>query len=114
MLQVLGALCLVAAVAGFIMYMRTSYVTQGGGLGQVPCVAAATIQVPLMTMLGLALLNTATGQFDFPWWQWLLIWFAETVLVALATSWIGDVACRKSRAGRPDPQAQAQAQAKGG
>ncbi len=107
MLQLLGVLSLMAAVAGFIMYLRTSYVTQGGGLGQVPCVAAATIQVPLMTMLGLALLNEATGQFDFPWWQWLLIWFAETVLVALATSWIGDVARRKSMAGRSDPEAPA-------
>ncbi len=60
-LQIFGVLALLAAGAAFVMHMHTSFVTQGGGLGQNPCVAAATFQVPLMTMLGLTFLDKATG-----------------------------------------------------
>ena len=104
MLQVLGVLSLVAAIAAIIMHMRTSYVTQGGRQGQDPCVAAAAVQVPMMTMLGLALLNKTTAQFDLLWWQWLSIWLVEAIVVAVAAISIGDVAYRKSRIGRHDQQ----------
>ena len=95
-LQLFGVLALLAAGAAFVMHMHTSYATQGGGLGQNPCVAAATIQVPLMTMLGLTLLDKATGQFDLQGWQWLLIWLIESVFVATATIWIGNIAYKKA------------------
>ncbi|MDK9716230.1 hypothetical protein [Sulfuritalea hydrogenivorans] len=104
MLQVLGVLCLVIAAGAFVFYMRTSYVTQGGSQGQVPCVAAAAIQVPLLTMLGLSLLDKTTLPLDLAWWHWLSIWLAETLLVAAAAIWIGNVASRKSQAGRHDRQ----------
>jgi len=93
----LGIFSLLVAVVAFLMHMRTSYVTQGGGLGQVPCVAAAAIQVPLMTMLGLGLVSEATGQFDFIWWQWFLIWLVETLCVAAAAVWIGRLAERQAK-----------------
>jgi hypothetical protein len=96
-LQLFGVLTLLAAGAAFVMHMHTSFATQGGGLGQNPCVAAATIQVPLMTILGLTLLDNATGQLDLQWWQWLLIWLIETVFVAAATIWIGNIAYKKAR-----------------
>lgn len=96
-LQISGVLALLAAGAAFVMHMHTSYTTRGGGLGQNPCVAAATIQVPLMTMLGLTLLDKATGQLDLQWWQWLSVWLIETVFVAAATIWIGHFANRKAR-----------------
>lgn len=95
----LGVFSLLVAAVAFILYMRTSYVTQGGGLGQVPCVAAATIQVPLMTMLGLGLVGDATGRFNFAWWQWILIWLAQTLCVAAAAVWIGRLAERRARRG---------------
>ena len=97
MLHMLGILLLVAALAALVFYLRTSYVTQGGGLGQVPCVAAATIQVPLLTMLGLALLNDAPGGYALVWWQWLAIWLVETVFIAMAASWICDRGCRSAK-----------------
>lgn len=90
-----GILALLAAIAALIAYLRTSYETQGGSLGQDPCIAAATIQVPLMTMLGLALLGKA-GQFDLVWWAYLLIWFVETLCVAALAVWIGRLGERKA------------------
>lgn len=93
----LGILCLLAAFAAFIMHMRTSYATQGGGLGQDPCVAAAAIQVPLLTMLGLGLVSNATGRFDFSWWQWLVLWFVEVLCVATIAIWIGRLAERRAK-----------------
>lgn len=56
-LQFLGFVATAAAVAAYIAYLRTSHATQGGRPGRNPCVAAATIQVPLMTMLGLSSLD---------------------------------------------------------
>ena len=103
MLQTFGILSLLAAVAAFIMHMRTSYETQGGGLGQDPCVAAAVIQVPLLTMLGLATLSKATRQFNFIWWQWFLIWGVETVVVAASAIWIGELARRRAKASSKRP-----------
>ena len=97
MLQLLGFLALAVAAAAFIMHMRTSYMTQGGRLGQDPCVAAAAVQVPLMTMLGLSLVDKTTLALDWPWWQWLAIWLIETVVVAWTTIWIGDMAYKKAR-----------------
>ena len=97
MLQILGILCLLAAAAALILHLRTSYATHGGSLGQDPCVAAATVQVPLMTLLGLAILNNATGVFAFIWWQWFLIWLVETVLVAMTASWIGELGRSRSK-----------------
>ena len=53
MMLALGFISLLAALFALIMHLKTSYDTQGGSQGQVPCIAAATIQVPLLTMAGL-------------------------------------------------------------
>lgn len=99
MQNLLGVLSLVAAVVGLAMHLRTSYLTQGGRLGQDPCIAAAAIQVPMMTMLGLVLLSNGTGRFDFPWWLWLLLWLAETVAVGAVANWVGNLAHRRAAGG---------------
>jgi hypothetical protein len=100
MLQLLGVLSLVGALAALVMHMRTSYATQGGREGQNPCVAAAAIQVPLLTMTGLALLDKTTLHLDLPWWHWLSIWLAETIVVTAATIRVGEVAYRRARSDR--------------
>jgi hypothetical protein len=91
-----GMLALLVAIVAFVFYLWTSYETHGGSLGQDPCIAAATIQVPLMTMLGLALLGNA-GQFDFAWWVYVLIWFVETLCVAATAVGIGRLGERKAK-----------------
>lgn len=97
MLELFGIFFLVAAGGAFVLYLRTSYLTEGGRQGQTPCVAAAAVQVPMMTLLGLWLLDQARGGFGLAWWQWFAIWFVETVVVALVTSGTGNCADRKAR-----------------
>lgn len=92
MLKALGIFCLLTALAGLVIHLRTAFITQGGGLDQNPCVAAAAIQVPMMTLLGLAILNQETGLFDFQWWEWVALWFVETVLVTIMASGLGHIA----------------------
>ena len=56
----LGIIVLVAALVALVFYLKTSYETQGGGIGQVPVLGASIIQIPLLVMLGLNLINNST------------------------------------------------------
>jgi hypothetical protein len=96
MFLLLGIIGLVGAFAAYIFNMHTSYVTQGGRLDQNPCIAAAAIQVPMLTMLGLSLLDKSGVQFDWPWWLWPTVWLVETLFIIWTMIWIGDVAYKKA------------------
>ncbi len=96
MFQLLGILGLTGAVVSYAFNMHTSYVTQGGRLDQNPCIAASAIQVPLLTMLGLSLLDKSEWHLDWPWWLWPAVWLVETLLIILTMIWIGNSAYRKS------------------
>lgn len=106
MFQALGILALVTAGAALVFHLWTAFLTQGGRLDQNPCVAAATIQVPLLTLLGLSLLHRATGQPDLPGWQWLLLWLGESLAVARLAASISNFAYRRSRGVKHDEKAQ--------
>lgn len=102
MLRLLGIIGLMGAVGAYIFSMHDSYVTQGGRLDQNPCIAAAAIQVPLLTMLGLSLLDNSGLQLDWPWWLWSAVWLVETLVIIMSLTWIGNIAYRNGTRNKLD------------
>ena len=96
MRHLLGYLTLLGAAAAYGLHLRASFLTHGGRLGQDPCVAAAAIQVPLLTLLGLSLLETAAWMPDWSWWVWPLVWLAQTLFVTGTALWIGELGYRRA------------------
>lgn len=87
---ILGIIVLLGAVLALLFDLRTSYRTQGGRIGQVPVVAAAAIQVPLLFILGLWLIDTAVVHaWLVPWWSYLLLWAALVITVGWLTIKVG-------------------------
>lgn len=77
----LGIIVLLIALLALVFNLRTSYKTQGGGIGQVPVFGSSVIQIPLLVMLGLNLINDATVRFHFPWWYYLVAWLVLVVII---------------------------------
>lgn len=57
MLFPLGIALLILAAIAFAFNLRTSYVTHGGGIGQVPVLASTVIQVPLLEAISKTLVR---------------------------------------------------------
>lgn len=97
MFLALGIFALIVAIVALVFNLKISYDTHGGALGQVPCIAAATIQVPLLSMLGLSLIDKAGHRLDLEYWQWGLLWLAQTVAIAVIATWVGRLGERRSQ-----------------
>lgn len=83
MLLSFGSFLLTVSVLALAWNLRISYVTRGGAAGQVPVLAAACIQVPLLLMLGLWFIDHGSMGFDLDWWLYPLLW----VGLVLAIGW---------------------------
>jgi hypothetical protein len=85
----LGMLLVLVGTLALLWNLRESYLTQGGAIGQVPVVAAAAIQVPLVMVLGIALIDGATNWLGLEWWHYLLAWFGLALFAGTITVWAG-------------------------
>lgn len=54
---ILGLIFLLVALLVLLFNLRTSYVTRGGALGQIPVFGASVIQIPLLVLVGLGLIE---------------------------------------------------------
>lgn len=98
MLLALGIFLVFIGALAFLFNLRTSYLTHGGGIGQVPVVAASSIQVPLVTVFGIGLIDGATGWPGFVWWHYVLTWLGLTLCIATMTVWAGNLGGRRQSA----------------
>ena len=93
---ILGILVLLVALLALAFYLKTSYETHGGAIGQVPVYGASVVQIPLLIMLGLNLINDASVKFHFPWYYYLLVWFALVIFIGSLISLVGRLSNSKS------------------
>lgn len=88
----LGIIVMLGALLALLSNLRTSYLTHGGSIGQVPVVASAAIQVPLLFMLGLWLVDTAAVRtWGIPWWSYPLLWVALVITAGWLTIKAGEL-----------------------
>ncbi|MDD5384318.1 MAG: hypothetical protein PHG89_05500 [Gallionella sp.] len=89
----LGIFLLLIALLVLVFNLRTSYVTEGGALGQVPVFGASIIQIPLLMTVGLALIEKS-GRLHLEWWHYPLICLVLAVCSGILVSWVGNYAKR--------------------
>lgn len=85
----LGIIILLVALLALLFNLKTSYETQGGGIGQIPVFGASIIQIPLLVMLGLGLIDKPGG-LHLEWWHYPAIWFALVVGIGSLVTWVGN------------------------
>lgn len=91
----LGLLALLVGALALLWNLRESYLTQGGAIGQVPVVAAASIQVPLIMVLGIGLVDGATNWLGLEWWHYLLAWLVLALFAGTITVWAGKLGSKR-------------------
>ncbi|BFM40892.1 hypothetical protein [Synechocystis sp. LKSZ1] len=96
MLFTIGLIVLALAALLLVFELRTSYVTHGGEIGQVP-VLSAVIQVPLLVMVGLWLITKAKPALAFPGWIYPLLGVALALIIGWLIIKIGDLGRRRER-----------------
>ena len=67
MILLIAVSCLVLAAIATVWWLRTSYETFGGALGQVP-VLAGGVKVSLLATIGLILLGNQIELVNWSWW----------------------------------------------
>lgn len=91
----LGIIALVAALVALAFNLKTSYETQGGGIGQDPVFGASIIQIPLLVMLGLKLIDNSV-RLNLVWWHYLIIWLALVISIGSLITLVGRYAKSKN------------------
>jgi hypothetical protein len=94
MLFGIGIFLLVFAVLMLAFELRSSYVSHGGEIGQVPVLSGA-VQVPLLAITGLWLIGSERPAYALSWWAYFLIGVALFVMVGWLIVKVGNLGKRK-------------------
>jgi len=86
-----GIFLLTIAALGLIWNVRISYVTHCGGMGQVPVLAAACIQIPLLTTMGLGFMDYGSVAFNLHWSRYPLLWVGLVVAIGWLMIQVGKI-----------------------
>jgi hypothetical protein len=89
MLFALGIACLAMAVVGLVWNLKVSYDSHCGGIGQIPVLGPPVIQLPLLTAMGISLLEKSTQAFLLVWWGYFFIWLAGIAVFTSLTIMAG-------------------------
>lgn len=98
---ILGVTCLVLTAFALLLNLKESFDSQCGGIGQIPVLGVSVIQLPILTVLGISVLEKTTANtshISLIWWMYPLLWLASAVIYTALTIMagrLGEYVCRR-------------------